>query len=358
MKKYGINYFSGCSSSEGFFSFFSEMYPYDEKWKVYIIKGGAGTGKSTLIKNLASEIEKRGYEVERIHCSSDAESLDGALCRELRFFIADGTKPHIIEPLYPGAVENIINLGEYWDSGILNEKSEEIIEKTKLNSLCHERCMRFLSAAGKVKYDTERLCEGAVLEYKIHAYADRFSHRRFKKKTAYGGKEIKIFLSAITPDGIVYYDDTVNAYADEIILIDDKTSLASGMLLSEMKSLALKNGYDVISAYCPLSPSGSPEHIIIPELSLAFIRNHSAFSVINKKRIIHSDRFLDLKKLSKIKNRLAFNQRIQNELVNEAVISLKRAKLIHDEIEKIYISAMDFSEYDKIEKRIISQVIV
>lgn len=358
MKKYGINYFSGCSSSEGFFSFFSEIYPCNEKWKAYIIKGGAGTGKSTLIKKLACELENRGYEVERIHCSSDPGSLDGALCRELHFFIADGTKPHIIEPLYPGAVENIINLGEYWNSEFLYENSEEIIKKTKLNSMCHERCMRFLSAAGKVKYDTERLCESSVLEYKIHAYADRFSKRRFKKKKTYAGKERKIFLSAVTPEGITYYNDTVKEYAREIILLDDKTSLASGMLIEEVKNLALKNGYDVISSFCPLNPSGFPEHIIIPALSLAFVKNHSSFPSITKTRIIHCDRFLDTEKLSKIKNRLAFNQRIQNELINEAVISLKRAKLIHDEIEKIYISAMDFSYFDEIKNRIISQVIV
>lgn len=357
MKKNGINYFSGCSSPDGFVSFFPEIYPLSGKWHIYVLKGGAGTGKSTLIKKLALEIENRGYEVERIHCSSDPDSLDGAMCRELKFFIADGTKPHVIEPLYPGAVENIINLGEYWDSGALRENAEAIIEKTKLNSLCHERCARFLCAAGKVRYDTQRICESSVLEYKIHSYSDRFSKRRFKKQKNGKGTEKRIFLSAVTPQGSVFYSGTAECLADEIILVDDKTSLASSMLFEEMKNLALRNGYDVISCFCPLQPSGFPEHIIIPELSLAFIRRHSACDIAHASRTIHCDRFLDREEMAKRKNRLVFNHRIQNELIGEAVLSLREAKRIHDETEKIYSQAMDFSRIGETENRILSEIL-
>lgn len=357
MRKNAVNYFLGCSSPEGFTSFFSELYSFDGGRRPYILKGGAGTGKSTLMKKLALELEKRGFEVHRVHCSSDPQSLDAVICRELNFCIADGTSPHVIEPVYPGAVETLINLGDCWDGKALFSKSKEIIEKTKLNSMCHARCQRFLSAAGKVRYDTQKICEEAILEYKIHAYADRFSKRRFKKKEKPCGSEKRIFISALTPDGTVFYGDTVKALAKEIILVDDKTSLASGMLFEELKNLAIRNGYEVISCFCPLSPSGYPEHIIIPELSIAFIRKHDEYPEFVGSRTIHSERFLDAGIISKRKNRIAFNNRIQSELVAEAVLSLREAKRIHDEIEKIYTPAMDFSDFDKIEKRILSEIL-
>lgn len=357
MKDKTINYFLGCGSPEGFVSFFSELYAFDGKWKPYIIKGGPGTGKSTLMKNIAAELERRDYTVERIHCSSDPESLDGVICRELNFSIADGTSPHIIEPKYPGAVETIINLGDFWKGSELFKKSKDIIAITQKNLQCHSRCERFLSAAGKVRWDTQKICEDAVLEYKIHAYTDRFSRRRFSKTGSEKGSERKIFISAFTPLGVRFFGETVSAYADEIIGVEDKTILASGLLFEELKNLALKNGYDVISCFCPLAPHAFPEHIIIPALSLAFIRKHDGLYEADFTRTIHCDRFLDKGKISERKNRLILNSRIQNELLCEAVISLKEAKKTHDEIEKLYIPSMDFSQFDKIKKRILSEIL-
>ena len=357
MNNNAVNYFLGCSSPEGFVSFFDGLYSFDEGWQPYILKGGAGTGKSTLMKKIAAELENRDYNVERVHCSSDPESLDAVICRELHFCIADGTSPHVIEPIFPGAVENIINLGEYWNKKILSSKSHEIIELCRKNALCHERCARFISAAGKVRNDIQKISEEAILEYKIHSYTDRFSRRRFTKLKGKKGKERKIFLSAVTPGKIAFFGDTVRSLAEEIILIEDKAALASGLLLEEMKNLALKNGYDVYSAFCPLEPSGFPEHIIIPALSLAFIKKHDIFGEMPFTRTIHTERFLESEKLSSHKNRISLDRRIINELIAEAAASLASAKKIHDEIERIYIQAMDFSSYDKLIKEILGDIL-
>lgn len=45
-----IGYFLGCSSPEGFHSFFGELCPAHSGGYTYIIKGGPGTGKSSLMK--------------------------------------------------------------------------------------------------------------------------------------------------------------------------------------------------------------------------------------------------------------------------------------------------------------------
>ena len=118
--------FLGANTPQGFVSFFDELYNPYENCSAYIIKGGPGTGKSTLMKKVLSECERRGITAEKIYCSSDPDSLDGIIVPDLGISIADGTSPHLLEPKFPGACENIINTGEFWDKSKLRERADEI----------------------------------------------------------------------------------------------------------------------------------------------------------------------------------------------------------------------------------------
>ena len=51
-----------------------------------------------------------------------------------------------------------------------------------------------------------------------------------------------------------------------------------------------------------------------------------------------------------------FAKKASNELLNEAVISLKEAKKNHDELEKLYIDAMDFDKTEKIRLEISKRI--
>jgi hypothetical protein len=70
--------------------------------KRYFLKGRAGTGKSTLLKKIVAEAEKRGYDMEIYHCGFDPESLDMVLVRELGWAVFDSTAPHEYAPSLPG----------------------------------------------------------------------------------------------------------------------------------------------------------------------------------------------------------------------------------------------------------------
>ena len=127
-----IKYFLGANTHGGFFSLFDELYFPLFDGRLYVIKGGPGTGKSSVMKKVASEAEKRGFEVERIYCSSDPSSLDGVIIPALKTAVADGTSPHVIEPKYPGAVEQIVNLGDCWDTAFLRHSREAIMRHRRL----------------------------------------------------------------------------------------------------------------------------------------------------------------------------------------------------------------------------------
>ena len=90
-----IEYFMGANTPFEFISKFDDLYDPINGFKVYILKGGPGTGKSGLMKAIASHFEEDGKCVHRIFCSSDPSSLDAVLVEDKKICILDGTAPHV-----------------------------------------------------------------------------------------------------------------------------------------------------------------------------------------------------------------------------------------------------------------------
>lgn len=91
---YNVSFFLGANSPTGFVSQFSKVYNLTDGWRVYIIKGGPGTGKSSLMKKIAAAAQNIGLSTQLCYCSSDPKSLDAVIIPERLFMIADGTAPH------------------------------------------------------------------------------------------------------------------------------------------------------------------------------------------------------------------------------------------------------------------------
>ena len=89
-----ISYFLGSNSYKGFWSLYDEFVNLPEIRRLYIIKGGPGCGKSTFMKTIADAVKEAGYDVERILCSADPDSLDGIYIPALHIAYVDGTAPH------------------------------------------------------------------------------------------------------------------------------------------------------------------------------------------------------------------------------------------------------------------------
>lgn len=89
-----VEYFLGANSSAGFFSLYDQLIDPETAARIYILKGGPGCGKSTLMSMVAKELERAGERVEYILCSGDPGSLDGVVAPGLGVAIVDGTAPH------------------------------------------------------------------------------------------------------------------------------------------------------------------------------------------------------------------------------------------------------------------------
>ena len=94
-----IEYFLGANSPSGFYSLYSHLLNPEQARAIYILKGGAGCGKSTLMRKVAALMEQAGFQTEYILCSGDPDSLDAVIFPQLKAAIVDGTAPHDTAPL-------------------------------------------------------------------------------------------------------------------------------------------------------------------------------------------------------------------------------------------------------------------
>lgn len=354
-----IKFFLGANSSDGFYSLFDGVYDPEDGWRGYIIKGGPGTGKSALMRKVGTALEDAGKLPVWIYCSSDSDSLDALILPELKFFMLDGTSPHCVDPKYPGAVENILNMGECWNKEKLRERTEEIIRFSGACSALHAQSDRFLSAAGMIRSDVYRIVSRLVDTLRLESYAKRLALSKLKnKKIGVEGREYKAFLSGITPKGVVFFGDTVKALCDNVYVIEDNYGPVSDLFLNILRQYAVRAGYDVVSCDCPLFAGNKTEHLLIPELGTAFLTSNRFNKIdIAADRRINAMRFIDAEELKLFKTRLRFNKKASQELLNEAVALQAAAKRTHDSLESCYISAMNFKKVDQTANSVIKELL-
>jgi hypothetical protein len=153
-------YFIAANGYTGFRSQYDVFFRSALYTRVYIIKGGPGTGKNRMMQEIAQKVEEQGGQVDYIYCSSDPSSLDGVVLKnkDKRIAVLDGTAPHTRCTELPGVADEIVNLGAFWNEGCLKEQRDEIIRLCQEKSAEYQVAYRYLSLAGAVdKLLTEML---------------------------------------------------------------------------------------------------------------------------------------------------------------------------------------------------------
>lgn len=342
MEKIFEKYFLGANSAEGFISYFGECYDRFDNWRAYIIKGGPGTGKSSFMKRVAVKAGEKGYSVVLCPCSSDPESLDGIIIKEIKTVVLDGTAPHITEPVFAGVCETIVNLGDFWNSDLLRKKADEIIDITLQNKKLHKTASTYIAAAGELIYDNFKISRRYTDIAKTEKFTQKICNSLIPKQNGGHPYEWKRFLGGITPKGIVSYGGRVEKMYKNCMVVEDKYGGTASIVMEKVRQIALERGYEIITVKNMFLPSKIIDHILIPKLSLAFVREYEYSKFTDSHRRIHTRRFCDINEVRKARGRMVFNRRIARELLLGAIDMLAKAKETHDVLEKYYISAMDF----------------
>lgn len=344
-------YFLGCPTPQGFSThLFEDIRSGD--YTTYIIKGGPGTGKSSMMKKIAHtlcDIDKP----ELYYCSSDPASLDAVVFRKLKAIIVDGTAPHVVEPEYPGVSQVLVDLGSCWNVDELAANKDKIIETTVANKKCHALVRRYLNAIHSINEDVLTVGESALNKAKLKAYCERLAARLLPRKK-HEGKGLISYrqITSITPNGVLTHENLFDGM--NVFSINDDFYAVSDRLMKSLAEKAVAMQYKVIVSTSVFHGNNVYEQLIIPEIKTAFVTGSRDLSAnVNN---INALRFYDRGLLREKRGRLSFDKGIANELVCEAVSILKQAKDIHDELESCYINAMDFKKVDEICEGLINRI--
>ncbi len=342
-------FFAAANTEHGFQSLFSAYFSPEAHRRLYILKGGPGTGKSTLMKQIGFAAEANGYDAEYIYCSSDTSSLDGVRIPALGISVLDGTAPHTTDPVYPGAVERIVNLGDAFDYTGLEKEREDILLLCRAKADAYRTAYRFLAAAGRLAHETDDLLAPVFLSGKAEAAAGRLS-LMFKK--AKKGEEKRIYISAIGTRGYVKLD-TLQKRAKKIYAVTEKNGLEY-LFMKHLHAALLRDGIEMTVCATPLVDSHIEAIYIEGEDILFAVMSETDASSADK--IINSARFASKERLSARRARLRFAEKCGKTLLDGALSSLAEAGRLHGELETIYGRYTDFSKVDRIKSRMISEI--
>jgi len=351
------HYFPGNNTPLGFFSYYKHILGQREANKIVCIKGGPGTGKSTFMNRIAEYFASMDEDIDYLHCSADENSLDGIVLKDRRIAVIDGTSPHITDPVTPGAVDKIVNLGEFWDEEAIAVNKSEIIDLNEETSRWYRIAYNYLSAAKSVYRSLEEIYNDASEDseiYKVVAdiVGSEYGDLDISLKP---GKRKKFFASAITGDGVVNYITSLLGDMKRVYMIDSPVGYSNSSFMEIVTEGAIYRGLDVEVYYCPMCPEEKIEHIVIPELKTAFV-TMNRYHDIQPWEIPAPDEsgqeiiLIDMEDYMNILNIGKNSELIQslNEeydiLLNKSVKHLSLARDTHLMVEKMYIPNMNFTQ--------------
>lgn len=335
-------FFMGASTGNGFYSLFDGLCDPAAGDRLCILKGGPGTGKSSMLGRIARAADAKGIYCQRIHCSSDPDSLDAVLLPGLGFSAADGTAPHVLEPAYPGVCETLADLGAFRNDALLRENAEAVIRLTRENREAHARCAAFLKGAAAAEKELRDTAGAELDREKTDDFAARLAAKELGAAASHPGKVSRRFLTALTPKGVTAFYCTVRNVCDRVILLEDEAGAAAARILAGVAAAAKTAGCDAIVCLSPFAP-GDAAQLLLPDRRLAICTVNRRFAFPGEAaRTVRCGRFYAQGMEKRNKNRFAFCRKASDELLEEALRRLRDAKGIHDALERYYTAAMDF----------------
>ncbi len=347
-----IRYFLGSNTKKGFIPLFEQLREPSTGRRMYILKGGPGSGKSSLMKRIGAVLEAHGHRLEYFPCASDPDSLDALLDYDARVSIVDGTAPHTMDPKYPGAYDVIINLGEAWDQKKLMMNKPKIMELTDIISGYHSMAGYCITAATTL-LETNR----SISNLYINRDAIRDAINLLTGELSLGnrGEEHKRLLSAVSVGRVVFFDTTLKALCPKLYVIPDDWGAAAGILLEELHEYALSAKLEVYTCYCSIDSPYKIDHLLFPSLGIGITTSNSFHAAECTSGISFDSLMLPIPEADAAI--LAGNLETARNLINSAGSNVEKAKKLHDELEAFYISSMDFAKVDATYEELLKEIL-
>lgn len=315
-------YFLGANSGEGFFSLYGQ-FP-GEGLYLHVIKGGPGSGKSSLMNRIAEGAESRGYAVQRLLCSGDPQSLDGIAIPGLGQAWCDGTAPHVMEPGIFGVNGDYVDLSRFFRGPLSRKDSKELQELNKAYKEQYKLAYAALHRAEKDAGDRVAKLEPEQ-EQELRSAVEGLLERHEPIACPLGNRPERVFLSAISCDGMIWLRESLCGGAEHIYSLERESGIGRAALEAALR-IARERGERPVEVADPLSP-GCMNAVILPERSLVL-----------------ADGCWELdrgEELSLMAMPAAEIRSAPEGWLDKGLEHLAAAKLLHDRLESVYRPYMD-----------------
>ncbi len=347
--------FPGGNTPFGFHSYYNHILSQRKAQKLFCIKGGPGVGKSTLMKELAELYISKGENVDRFWCSSDPSSLDGVLLKDRNVAIVDGTAPHIIDPVNPGAVDEIVNLGDFLNTEGLRKERDKIISCNEMISERFKAAYVYLKRASSLYEHMESILEEVVCDVSLDIHKAMISDSKVNGR----GEVRRFFAGAITPEGVKSSVETLCRNIDRVFIVKAPVGAGTYHTLKRLSNELSCRGFDVEEYYCPMKPDIRLEHIVSEEAGIAVftVNEYHGRELITEDYSLLLDACEAEKRLTGFARDTYERMKLQSgEDIQAAVSMLKSAKEMHDMLESYYIRNIDFKRIKKVKREIIAKI--
>lgn len=335
-------YFAASNSGTGFVNYFPRIFGGGACRRLFVVKGGPGTGKSSFMKRMGEMAKENGYDVTYYLCSSDPSSLDGLLIDGLSVGLVDGTAPHTWEPMSIGAFEQLVDLGAFWNGDALLKRRQEIDALAAEKRASYGRVYRYLEAIRAVKMAWESEAKSVLDAEKLSRVAERIL-LRYAPPPSKQYRETVGLYDSIGMAGRARLDIYRQA-ASSYFPIEDLGDTAH-LLLSRLYDLCRARGISVRISYHPILP-----HRID---GLELLDNGVVFAVCDEEAnedAIRMRRFVRSESYRALRTSYREGNAACRRLTAMAEKEFLSVRSCHFRLEEIFGETMDFSAKERFER--------
>ncbi len=345
-------YFASANGGNGFESYFDKIFDNSLFDRIYILKGGPGTGKSSIMKKMCENALNYGAICEQVLCSSDPDSLDGILIKSSkgRMAILDGTAPHTRDTLAPGAIDEIIDLGRFWDSDELAKHRSDILKLQNQKREAYVNAYSILSSAlGYLKRKNEIL-KSCLDKQKLEKAVQRIFAN---KNNLPSSPKIQYKLSrAISAKGAFSCNLYENMYEMSIGVYGMHGGAFA--VLDEIRNYSKINKKSITLSPTPLCRD-IYDAIAVDSNKISFY-DAGKYKPANSNKTINSERFLSEQKLRESKPTMRTLTKLYEDSMEYAYKELAKTRTYHFGLEDIYTSAMKFDQMNIVNQYISEKI--
>ncbi|WP_054025651.1 PRK06851 family protein [Bacillus sp. FJAT-28004] len=346
------NFYVNGNTARGFTSLFDSSL--QNLQRLFILREGPAAERSNLIRSIADDMVRDGYDIWLLHCPFDNDLLDGLIVPSLQLGIVDGTLPRAIDPALSGAAIQYIHFGEAADAEQLYARTPEIEILSAQITEAYERAYAGFAEALRIHDDWETVyiqnMNFQAADELTESYIDTFyGDNRLDKESRVDHR----FLGAATPKGSVDFVPNLTEGVKRY-LVKGRAGSGKSTMLKKIAAAGVERGFNVEIYHCGFDPN-SLDMVIVRELGFAIFDStapHEYFPDRTGDEIIDmydscikpgtDEAYSDT--ITEIKNRYAAQ-------IKTSVQQLALAKSLQDEREQIYTQAIDFNQVEQIKNK-------